>query len=133
MALGWKLMKEDKALKTDGKAYKCLVGSLLYLTATRLNIVFAVNYLSRFMQGPRQIQFVVAKRVMRYLNGTLEFGMYFVKSSFVKLVGFSNSDWDGNDEEMMSTLGYCFAIGESILYWNSKAINGCTFHYRGRI
>jgi hypothetical protein len=113
-------MKEDGAPKTDGKAYRSLVGSLLYLTAARPDIVFVVNYLSRFMQSPSQIHFVAAKRVLRYLKGTLEFGMHFVKSSSVKLVGFSDSDWAGSDEGMMSTSGYCFAIGGSIFCWNSK-------------
>jgi hypothetical protein len=113
-------MKEDGDPKTDGKTYRSLVGSLLYLTATRPDIVFAINYLSRFMQSPSQIYFVAAKRVLRYLKGTLEFGMHFVKSSSVKLVGFSDSDWAGSDEEMISTSGDCFAIGESIFCWNSK-------------
>jgi len=117
---GTKANEEDGAPKTDGKAYRSLVGSLLYLTSTRPYIVFAVNYLSRFMQSPSQIHFVATKRVLRYLKGTLEFGMHFVKSSFVKLIGFSNSDWAGSDEEMMSTSGYCFAIGGSIFCWNSK-------------
>ena len=49
MVLGQKLMKEDEVPKTDGKAYRSLVGSLLYLTTTRPNIVFAVNYISRFL------------------------------------------------------------------------------------
>jgi hypothetical protein len=93
MVLGQKLMKKDGAPKTDSKAYKSLVVSLLYLTSTRPNIVFNVNYLFRFMQDPGQIHFVVAKRVLRYLKGTLEFDMHFVKSSSVKLVGFSDSDW----------------------------------------
>jgi len=99
MVLGQKLMKEDGAPKTNGKTYRSLVGSLLYLIATRPDIVFAVNYLSRFMQSPSQIHFVAAKRVLRYLKGTLEFVMHFVKSSFVKLIGFSDSDWAGSDEK----------------------------------
>jgi len=66
------------------------------------------------MQGPSQIHFVAAKRVLRYLKGTLEFGMHFVKSSYVKLVGFSDNDWARSDEEMMSTSGYCFTIRKSI-------------------
>jgi hypothetical protein len=114
MVLGQKLMKEDRAPKIDGKAYRSLVGSLLYLTATHPDIVFVVNYLSRFMQSPSQIHFIAAKKVLRYLKRTLEFGMHFVKSSFVKLIGFSDSDWAGSDEKMMSTSGYCFAIGGSI-------------------
>jgi len=85
-------MKEDGAPKTDGKAYKNLVGSLLYLTATRPDIHFAVNYLSRFMQDPSQNHLVAAKRVLRYLKGTAGFGMHFVKSSSVNIVGFSDSD-----------------------------------------
>ena len=85
-------MKEEESPKTDGKTYKSLVGSLLYLTATRPDIVFVVNYISRFLQSPNQIYFVAAKRVLRYVKGTLEFGMHFVKSSSVKLIGFSNSD-----------------------------------------
>jgi len=64
--------------------------------------VFVVNYLSKFIQSPSQIHFVAVKRVLRYLKGTVEFGIYFVKSSSVKLVGFSNSDWAGSDDEMMS-------------------------------
>jgi len=92
MVLGQKLIKEDGAPKTDGKAYRSLVGSLLYLTTTYPNIVFDVNYLPRFMQGPSQIHFMAAKRVLKYLKRTIEFGMHFVKSSSVKLIGFSNND-----------------------------------------
>jgi hypothetical protein len=120
MIQGQKLIKEDRAPKTDGKAYRSLVGSLLYLTATRPDILFAVNYLSRFMQNPSQIHFLAAKRVLRYLKGTVGFGMHFVKSSSVNLVGFSDSDWGGSDEGMMSTSGYCFAMGNSVFCWNSK-------------
>ena len=64
--------------------------------------MFVVNYLSKFIQSTSQIHFVAVKRVLRYLKGTVEFGIYFVKSSSVKLVGFSNSDWAGSDDEMMS-------------------------------
>jgi len=72
------------------------------------------------MQSPSQIHFVAAKRVLRHLKGTLEFDMHFVKSSSLKLIGFFYSDWVGSNEEMMSTSGYCFAIGGSIFCWNSK-------------
>jgi hypothetical protein len=120
MIQGQMLMKEDGAPKVDGKVYRSLIGSLLYLTATRPNIQFAVNYLSRFMQEPSQNHFVAAKRVLRYLRGTAGFGIHFVKSSSINLVGFSDSDWEGSDEGMISTSGYCFAVGKSVFCWNSK-------------
>jgi hypothetical protein len=120
MIQGQKLMKEDGSPKADGKVYRSLIGSLLYLTATRPDIQFAVNYLSRFMQEPSQNHFVAAKRVLRYLRGTAGFGIHFVKSSSINLVGFSDSDWGGSDEGMMSTSGYCFAVGKSVFCWNSK-------------
>jgi hypothetical protein len=63
---------------------------------------------------------VATKRVLRYLKGAIGFGMHFVKSSSVNLVGYSDSDWGKGDEEMMSTLGYCFAIGDRIFCYNSK-------------
>jgi len=120
MIQGQKLMKEDGAPKTDGKAYRSLVGSLLYLTATRPDILFALNYLSTFMQDPSQIHLVAAKRVLRYLRGTARFGIHFVKSTSVNLVGFSDNDWGGSDEGMMSTSSYCFAMGKIVFSWNSK-------------
>jgi hypothetical protein len=57
---------------------------------------------------------VATKRVLRYLKGAIGFGMHFVKSSYVNLVGYSDCDWGEGDEEMMSTLSYCFAIGDRI-------------------
>ena len=120
MILGQKLTKEDESPRTDGRIYRSLIGSLLYLTATRPDIVFAVNYLSRFMQNPSQFHFAAAKRVLRYLKGTLEYGIHFERSSSLKLTGFTDSDWGGSDEGMMSTSGYCFSMGGSIFCWNSK-------------
>ena len=114
MVAGQKLMKDDAAPKADGRMYRSLIGSLLYLTATRPDIVFTVNYLSRFMQNPSQNHYVAAKRVLRYLRGTQDFGMVFDKLETVKLVGYCDSDWAGSDEDMMSTSGYCFSMGGSV-------------------
>ena len=120
MVLGLKLTKQDGSPCTDGSIYRSLIGSLLYLSSTRSDIVFTVNYLSRFMQNPSQIHYTAAKRVLRYLRGTVDFGVYFSRMNTIKLKGFCDSDWGGSDEEMVSTSGYCFAIGEGIFCWNSK-------------
>jgi hypothetical protein len=85
------LKKEDATPKRNGKAYRMFVGNLFYLTTTCLDIVFIVNYFSRFMQSPSQTYFFAAKRVLRYQKGTVEFDICFVKSSSIKL-GFSDND-----------------------------------------
>jgi hypothetical protein len=120
MVLGMKLTKDDGAPCADGRMYRSLIGSLLYLTSTRPDIVFAVNYLSRFMQNPSQTHHIAAKRVLRYLKGTLDFGLFFKSMNTVKITGFCDSDWAGSDEGMMSTSGYCFSMGDCIFCWNSK-------------
>ena len=120
MILGLKLVKDDGAPKADWKVYRSLIGSLLYLTISRPDILFAVNYLSRFMQEPSQTHFMAAKRILRYLQGTKNLGMHFAKNRENKLVGFTDSDWAGSDECMMSTSGYCFALGVNVFSWISK-------------
>ncbi|XP_022756254.1 uncharacterized protein LOC111303965 [Durio zibethinus] len=72
LALNEKFIKEDEADKVDGSVYISLVGCLLYLTATRPEIMYAVNLLSRFIQSPSELHFKAAKRVLRYVKGSNE-------------------------------------------------------------
>ena len=92
MVLGQKLTGEDESPKADGRTYRSLLGSLLYLTTTCPDIVFDVNYISRFMQKSSQLHFAATKRVLRYLRETLEFDIHFEKSNLPKLIGFIDSD-----------------------------------------
>ncbi|XP_042944487.1 uncharacterized mitochondrial protein AtMg00810-like [Carya illinoinensis] len=115
-----KLRNEDGVKKVDASTYRSLVGSLLYLCNTRLDILFATSMLSRFMQCPSQIHFGTAKRVLRYLQGTIGLGMWYKKSSSIKLVGFTDNDWTGSSDDMRSTSGYCFGLGSAMLSWSSK-------------
>ncbi|XP_022752308.1 uncharacterized protein LOC111301066 [Durio zibethinus] len=120
LAQNEKLIKEDGANKVDGSIYRSLVGCLLYLTATRPNIMYAANLLSRFMQNSSELHFKAAKRVLRYVKKTSELGIWFKKNESSRLVGFTYSDWAGSDEDMKSTSGYVFFIGLNVFSWNSK-------------
>lgn len=76
-----KLSKEDGAEKVDERLYRSLVGCLLYLTATRPDIMYAASLLSRFMHCASELHFMAAKRVLRYIKGTADFGVFFKKST----------------------------------------------------
>lgn len=120
LALGSKFMKDDGAAKIDCSIYRSLIGSLLYLYATRPDIVFCVSLLSRFMQSPSEIHLRGAKRILRYIGGTSDYGVKFARVTAVKLLGFSDSDWAGSSEDSRSTSGMCFTLGSGIITWHSK-------------
>lgn len=115
-----KLCKEDGTEKIDQAYFRSLVGCLMYLTATRPDILNAVSILSRFMHCASEWHLKAAKRVLRYVKGTCDFGIKFTRSKEFKLVGFSDSDWGGSIDDMKSTSGYCFTLGSGIFSWSSK-------------
>lgn len=81
--------------------------------------MFSTSLLSRFMQSPSLTHFGVGKRVLRYLKGTFDLGIWYHKSSG-KLEGFVDSDWAGSMDDCKSTTGYVFSLGSGVFSWNSK-------------
>lgn len=82
--------------------------------------MYAASLLSRFMSNPSQTHYATAKRVLRYIRGTLNHGIYFEGGVGSDLLGYSDSDWVGSVDNMKSTFGYLFSLGSSALCWNSK-------------
>ncbi|KAG6529457.1 hypothetical protein ZIOFF_011655 [Zingiber officinale] len=104
MALNEKLQQEDDSEMADEKLYRSLVGSLIYLTNTRPDIVQPVSVLSRFMSKPSKVHYAAAKRVLRFLQGTMKQGLRYVKELNNDLVGFTDSDWVGSLEDRRTSL-----------------------------
>ena len=104
----------------DPIMYRQLIGSLMYLTNNRPNICFAVNALSQFMSDPRQIHKVSAKHVLRYLRGTVGYGLRYASRCDMILQGFSDSDWAGCVAKRKSTSGCCFNLGSAVISWCSR-------------
>jgi len=73
---GTRLLKDDKGTEVDSTLYKQLVGSLMYLTATRPNITYEVSLVSRFMEHQTESHFLATKRIFRYLQGTQNLGIF---------------------------------------------------------
>ena len=97
-----------------------MIGSLLYLTASRPDILFNVCLCARFQSDPREPHLTVVKRIFRYLKGTTNLGLLYKKSSDYKLVGFCDADYAGDRIERKSTSGNCQFLGENLITWASK-------------
>jgi hypothetical protein len=104
----------------DQREYKIMIGSLLYLTATRPDIQFTVGLCARFQSSPCSSHRTTIQRVFRYLKHTPEFGIWYFASSSLDLVGFSDTDFVGCEIDQKSTSGTCHFPGSSLVCWCSK-------------
>jgi hypothetical protein len=114
MNLKEKLCKEDGADKVDEAIYRSLIGCLMYLTTTRPDIMHVISLLSRFMHCASEVHFKAAKRTVRYITGTLSYGIQFSCIENFELQGYADSDWADSFDDMKSTSGYCFSFGSGI-------------------
>jgi hypothetical protein len=87
----------------------------MYLTNTIPNIYFSMNTLSQFLVEPRHVNLVVTKHVMRYLKGTLDFGLSYDGDNDFTLSGYTDSDWVGSVFDRKSTSGCCFNLGSTMI------------------
>ncbi|XP_050896111.1 secreted RxLR effector protein 161 [Lathyrus oleraceus] len=115
-----KLERESGGDLVNSTNFRRLVGSLGYLTATRLDIVYGVRLISKFMNSPRKSHWKAAKRILRYAKGIIDEGIFYFSSSKLELVGYTDSDWAGETETRKSTSGYVFHLGDGIFSWCSK-------------
>jgi len=97
-----------------------MIGSLLYLTASRPDILFSVCFCARFQLDPRESHLTVVKRIFKYLKGTTNLGLLYRKSLDCKLVGFCDADYASDRIERKSTSGNCQFLGENLISWASK-------------
>ena len=103
----------------DQELYQSAVGSLLYLsTKTRPDITYAVGAAARFSSQPSQAHWVAVKRLMRYLSGTLDYGLLYGYNDTI--AGFSDADWAGDCNDRKSTSGFVFMLSGAAISWNSK-------------
>ncbi|CAL8134899.1 unnamed protein product [Prunus armeniaca] len=112
-----KLIKDDGSGAADEENYRKLVGSLLYLIATRPDVIYATSLLARYMHGPSNKHYGTAKRVLRYVKGTLDYGLMYEKGKKAVLVGYCDSDWGGSIEDSKSTSRYAFSFGSGVFSW----------------
>jgi hypothetical protein len=114
-----KLGPADGEPLPDIGMYQRLIGKLIYLTVTRLDIAFAMSVVSQFMHAPRTSHLVTIERILRYLKATPGQGIWMKKYANNTLVGYSDADWAGSCDRK-STTGFCTFVGGNLVMWKSK-------------
>jgi transposase InsO family protein len=120
METNLKLLVDTSSELVDATLYRQIIGSLMYLTNTRPDICFVVNTLSQYLVEPRRVHLVAAKHVMRYLKGTLDYGLCYTGDHDFRLYGYTDSDWAGSASDRKSTSGCCFSLGSAMTSWKSR-------------
>ncbi|KAD3640186.1 hypothetical protein E3N88_29409 [Mikania micrantha] len=109
-----------KGTSVDETLYRCMIGSLMYLTASRPDIMFATCVCARFQAAPKESHLIAVKRIFRYLQGTQFLGIWYSTGQSCKLVAFSDSDYAGCKLSRKSTSGGCQFLGNCLVSWQSK-------------
>ncbi|KAM1701493.1 hypothetical protein ACFXTN_024755 [Malus domestica] len=114
------LLKDEGEPLADPTVYRSLVGALQYLTFTRPDIAYAVNYACQFMTTPTEAHFCLVKRILRYLKGTWQCGLTYSAQDNMDLFAYSDADWAADINTRRSTTGYIVFLGSNPVSWQSK-------------
>ncbi|GJY56912.1 hypothetical protein Tco_0456027 [Tanacetum coccineum] len=114
------LFKDEEASDVDVHLYRSMIGSLMYLTASRLDIMFAVCACSRFQVNPKTSYLSAVKRIFRYLKGKPKLGLWYPRVSSFDLKAYSDSYYAGANIDRKSTTGGCQFLGRRLISWQCK-------------
>jgi hypothetical protein len=120
MITNWKNFSASDSQLVDATVYRQLIGSLMYLVNTRPDICFVVNTLSQHMVELRSVHMIGAKHVLRYIAGTIDYGLDYIRGDGFNLVGYTDSHWAGCATDRKSTSGCCFGLGSGLVSWFSR-------------
>ncbi|GJT85516.1 uncharacterized mitochondrial protein-like protein [Tanacetum coccineum] len=114
------LLKDEEAEDVDVHLYRSMIGSLMYLTTSRLDIMFTIYACARFQVTPKVSHLHTVKRIFRYLKGQPKLGLWYPRDSPFDLEAFSNSDYARASLDKKSTIGGCQFLGKRLISWQCK-------------
>ncbi|GJW80991.1 putative ribonuclease H-like domain-containing protein [Tanacetum coccineum] len=114
------LVKDEDGVEVDVHEYRSMIGSLMYLTASRPDIMFAVCACARFQVTPKASHLHAVKRIFRYLKHQPKLGLWYPRDSPFELEAFSDSDYAGASLDRKSTTGGCQFLGRRLISWQCK-------------
>lgn len=117
---GFKLSKDGSGAAVDLTYFKQIIGSLMYLTATRPDLMISVSLIIRYMEKPTELHLQAVKRVIRYLKGTVDLGIAYIRGRAGSLVGYIDNDYAGDIDDRNSKSGFVFMLAIGAVSWSSK-------------
>ncbi|GJQ95329.1 retrovirus-related pol polyprotein from transposon TNT 1-94 [Tanacetum coccineum] len=120
MSTETKLTRDEEGESVDNTKYRGMIGSLLYLTASRPDIMFSVCLCARFQEDPKTSHLEAVKRIFRYIKGTMHLGLWYPKGSGIETIVYADSDHAGDYVDRKSTSGVCTFMGCCLTSWFSK-------------
>ncbi|XP_052299684.1 secreted RxLR effector protein 161-like [Citrus sinensis] len=120
MATSYQLTKHSGTKIDNSYQYRRFVGALQYMTLTRPDIAFPVNKLSQFLAVPTIEHWQSCKRLLRYLKGTIYYGLQPYHSGNLQITCFSDSDWACDRDDRRSVASYVVYLGSNLVSWSSK-------------
>ncbi|GJT26173.1 retrovirus-related pol polyprotein from transposon TNT 1-94 [Tanacetum coccineum] len=115
-----KLTKDDEADSVDSSKYRSMIGSLLYLTASRPDIMFSVCLCACFQENPKTTHLEAVKRIFRYIRETSHLGLWYPKGTGIETIVYADSDHAGDYVDRKSTSGVCTFMGCCLTSWFAK-------------
>ncbi|XP_028088024.1 uncharacterized protein LOC114288667 [Camellia sinensis] len=123
MSTNLHISKDSFGTNVDPTLYRSMVGSLLYLITSHLDIAFSVGVCARYQACPKKSHLIAVKRIIKYVNGTLGYGIWFSTDTTAEITGFSDADWVGCADDCKGTSKGCFYLGNNLVAWHSKRQN----------
>ena len=125
---------DEKGVLVDSTLYRAMIGSLMYLTASRPDIIFATCLCARYQSKPKISHLTAVKRIFRYLKGTPTKGLWYSNDDSFDFVAYSDSDYGGCKQDAKSTSAGCQFLGGRLVSWQCKkqtsvAMSTCEAEY----
>jgi hypothetical protein len=120
MQTSCKLSKDDDSKSTNQRQFRSMIGSLLYVTTSRPDVMHEVGQVALFQATPKESHVLAVKIIFRYLKGIEEFGLWYPKGKDISLIAYTNTDWEGCIDYRRSTSGAGFYLGECLVSWLRK-------------
>ncbi|KAI3692747.1 hypothetical protein L6452_32569 [Arctium lappa] len=129
MAPETKIGTDPSGKAVDIRTYRGMIGSLMYLTSSRPDIMFSTCLCARYQANPKEIHLTAVKRIFRYLKGTADLGLWYPKDTSFELTAYTDADHAGCMLDRKSTSGHVQFLGDKLVLWMRTQLRDYGFHF----